>query len=504
MPLTSCPPVLLSSCAPVLLCSSSWVCPDCGDPREDVSRTRTDGDSPLQGRPSPASGQLDDPLTPLAGPLMSGIGTRTKNKLWYFEFGTSETFSATCKKLHDFLEVECDGVTLDLTSISLEGIAILNIPSMHGGSNLWGESKKRRGHRRGAKKGQDKRTPLVDPKELMFAVQGAPKVSGPTCQSKRTSYLEAVEPRGSSSMKLSAGSHTEHWEYCVFTSPGQRGSSNAVVTPSIICVSVGLCELFALTSALTVQLSDRDGRVSITMETAGHHSLAATTTHHDNKSRQQQHDNMSSDTRSGDLTAAEQHRGQRANSPARNPPPGTGSEFQLERVPTPRQRGSSFLICGGTSRWRVGGRWALHLSDQLLEVVGLEGAMEMGQIYTGLKSAGRRLAQCSSVTIRTSKSLPMQIDGEPWMQTPCTLNNRHHHSPNTHDYNESCSSEYNLTKSATEPQLRGDESSTPRSDGEKQSIEIVHKNQAPMLIGAPQGRSFFSSVIRRTHAESKD
>merc|ERR1711962_1893836 len=88
------------------------------------------------------------------------------------------------------------------------------------------------------------------------------------------------------------------------------------------------------------------------------------------------------------------------------------------------------------------------IGDKLIEVVGLENCLHMGQVRTGLRSSGKRLAQCSSLIIKTKKKFPMQVDGEPWCQVPCKL-------------------------------------------------EITHKNQVTMLVGPPpKSRSFFNFFSR--------
>uniref|UniRef100_A0A915BKE9 Diacylglycerol kinase n=2 Tax=Parascaris univalens TaxID=6257 RepID=A0A915BKE9_PARUN len=190
------------------------------------------------------------------------FNSRMRNKLWYFELGTSETLSSTCKNLHEQIDIFCDGETLDLGGgPTLEGIALLNIGSIYGGSNLWGTGRK-------------------------------------TFSS---------------------------WHLPIF---------------------------FPHISDNSIQL---------------------------------------------------QHRVQ-------------------------------------------------DIGDHLIEVVGLESAMQMGQIKAGVRGAARRLSQCSTVVIQTHKPFPMQIDGEPWMQPPCV-------------------------------------------------IQITHKNQVPMLVGVRK-RSTWYKLRRQARKDS--
>ncbi|XP_049826476.1 diacylglycerol kinase 1 isoform X2 [Aethina tumida] len=167
------------------------------------------------------------------------FSSRMKNKLWYFEYATSEQFSASCKNLHEDIEIECDDVSLDLANgAPLQGIALLNIPYTHGGSNLWGE------------------------------------------------HLSSVRRRSRKKKKQKEIS---------------TNSFNSV-----------------------------------------------------------------------DLSVAVQ-----------------------------------------------------DIGDGLIEVIGLENCLHMGQVRTGLRASGRRLAQCSSIVIKTKKTFPMQIDGEPWMQPATTIRITH-------------------------------------------------------------------------------
>ena len=61
------------------------------------------------------------------------------------------------------------------------------------------------------------------------------------------------------------------------------------------------------------------------------------------------------------------------------------------------------------------------VGDKMIEVVGLENAIHSGLVAGGIRSSGPRLAQCSSVVIRTRKRFPMQIDGEPVLMRPSRI-----------------------------------------------------------------------------------
>ncbi|CAJ0937258.1 unnamed protein product [Ranitomeya imitator] len=65
--------------------------------------------------------------------------SRTRNMMWYGVLGTKELLQKTYKNLEQRVKLECDGVIISLPS--LQGIAVLNIPSYAGGINFWGGTK---------------------------------------------------------------------------------------------------------------------------------------------------------------------------------------------------------------------------------------------------------------------------------------------------------------------------------------------------------------------------
>ncbi|KAM7269245.1 hypothetical protein ACFE04_024742 [Oxalis oulophora] len=65
------------------------------------------------------------------------------------------------------------------------------------------------------------------------------------------------------------------------------------------------------------------------------------------------------------------------------------------------------------------------MHDKILEVVSISGTWHLGALQVGLSRA-RRLAQGQTIKIQLFSAFPVQIDGEPWFQQPCTIVISHH------------------------------------------------------------------------------
>uniref|UniRef100_UPI00398F4B72 diacylglycerol kinase eta n=1 Tax=Pristiophorus japonicus TaxID=55135 RepID=UPI00398F4B72 len=83
--------------------------------------------------------------------------SRTKNMMWYGVLGTKELLQRTYKNLEQRVHLECDGVSISLPS--LQGLAVLNIPSYAGGINFWGGTKENDSY--GAPSFDDKKLEVV-------------------------------------------------------------------------------------------------------------------------------------------------------------------------------------------------------------------------------------------------------------------------------------------------------------------------------------------------------
>lgn len=61
-----------------------------------------------------------------------------------------------------------------------------------------------------------------------------------------------------------------------------------------------------------------------------------------------------------------------------------------------------------------------RFDDCKIEVLGLTSTFHIGQVMLGL-SKPLFLGEGSHVKIRLNEHLPVQVDGEPWLQSPCQI-----------------------------------------------------------------------------------
>jgi len=84
---------------------------------------------------------------------------------------------------------------------------------------------------------------------------------------------------------------------------------------------------------------------------------------------------------------------------------------------------SSYM--GGVDVWEKSqgqiNKSSSSMNDKKLELVAVYGSFHLGRLQVGLSKA-IRIAQASSIEIVTMSKLPMQVDGEPFMQDPCMMN----------------------------------------------------------------------------------
>uniref|UniRef100_A0A3Q1ENE3 Diacylglycerol kinase n=1 Tax=Acanthochromis polyacanthus TaxID=80966 RepID=A0A3Q1ENE3_9TELE len=102
-------------------------------------------------------------------------------------------------------------------------------------------------------------------------------------------------------------------------------------------------------------------------------------------------------------------------------------QVDAQNVPLPNIEGLIFLNIpswgAGADLWgsEVDGRFGKpSIDDGLLEVVGVTGVVHMGQVQSGLRS-GIRIAQGNYIRLTVSKPIPVQVDGEPWIQPPAHI-----------------------------------------------------------------------------------